>query len=140
MFEPSTDWILFNGKIFTVDLKDSIAEAILIKDGKIQKVGSSEEIRRLAPDIVQEIDLGGRTVTPGFIDCHNHTAAYGFTLLGQDHRRVREFPVEDVEKALLKAQEGLFKVGVTAQKEAGASDVMIQAYENLHASGELKLR
>jgi hypothetical protein len=140
MSEPSTDWILFNGNIITVDQNDSIAEAILIKDGKIQKVGSSEEIQRLAPDQVQEIDLGGRAVTPGFIDCHNHTAAYGFTLLGQDHRRVREFPVEDVEKALLKAQEGLFKVGVTAQKEAGASDVMIQAYRNLHTRGELKLR
>ena len=140
MPEPSTGWTLFNGNIITIDLKDSIAEAILIKDGKIQKVGSSEEIRRLAPDLVQEIDLEGRTVTPGFIDCHNHTAAYGFTLLGEDHRRVREFPVEDVEKALLKAQQGLFKVGVTAQKEAGASDVMIQAYRNLHARGELKLR
>jgi len=80
--KPSTDWVLFNGKIYTVDLKDSIAEAILIKDGKIQRVGSSEEILRLAPDPVQELDLEGRTVTPGFIDCHNHTVAYGFSLLG----------------------------------------------------------
>jgi predicted amidohydrolase YtcJ len=140
MSKPAADWLLFNGKIHTVDSKDSIAEAILIKDGKIQQVGSSEEIRRLAPDPVQELDLEGRTVTPGFIDCHNHTVAYGFSLLGRDISRYREYPVEDMEKALLKAQEGLFKVGVTAQKEAGASDEMIRAYQNLHGKGELRLR
>jgi len=104
------------------------------------KLGLRRIFGDFVPERVQELDLKGRTVTPGFIDCHNHTAGYGFTLLGEDHTRTREFPVEDVEKALLKAQEGLFKVGVTAQKEAGATDVMIQAYKNLHARDELKLR
>jgi predicted amidohydrolase YtcJ len=48
--------------------------------------------------------------------------------------------VEDLEKAILIAQDELFKVGVTAQKDAAADDEMIQAYKNLHKLGKLRLR
>ncbi|HUS79274.1 MAG TPA: amidohydrolase family protein [Patescibacteria group bacterium] len=48
--------------------------------------------------------------------------------------------VKEIEEAILKAQQGLFSVGITAQKEAGASDDMIQAYRNLHDRGDLKIR
>ena len=52
----------------------------------------------------------------------------------------RDYSVEECEEAILKAQDMLFGVGVTAQKEAGATDVMIQAYRNLHSRGELRIR
>ena len=52
----------------------------------------------------------------------------------------RNYTVEECEDAILKAQEELFKVGVTAQKEAGATDTMIEAYRSLHRKGDLKIR
>ena len=52
----------------------------------------------------------------------------------------RDYSVEECEEAILKAQDMLFGVGVTAQKEAGATDAMIQAYSNLHSRGELRIR
>jgi predicted amidohydrolase YtcJ len=68
----SSDLILVNGKIITVDSHDSIAQAIAIHDGKITAVGTNEEVRKLAPKSAKVIDLHGLTVTPGLIDTHCH--------------------------------------------------------------------
>jgi hypothetical protein len=68
----SSDLILINGKIITVDAHDSIAQALSIHNGKIVAVGSNDQIRKLAPKDAQVIDLHGRTATPGLIDSHCH--------------------------------------------------------------------
>ena len=70
--ENSTDLILINGKIITVDAKDSIAQALAIHNGKIAAVGGNDQIRKLARKDAQVIDLHGRTATPGLIDSHCH--------------------------------------------------------------------
>ncbi len=69
--------ILFHGHILTVDSRDSIAQALAIRDGKIIAVGSDQEILRLAGAATQRIDLMGRTATPGLIDSHAHIAEAG---------------------------------------------------------------
>ncbi len=68
----TADLILINGKILTVDPKDSIAEAVAIAGGKIVAVGSNDAVKRLAAKNAQVIDLHGRTATPGLIDTHCH--------------------------------------------------------------------
>jgi len=68
----AADLILTNGKIITVDVRDSVAKAIAIRDGKIVAVGTDEEIRKLASKNARIIDLHGRTATPGLIDTHCH--------------------------------------------------------------------
>jgi hypothetical protein len=70
--EIGADVVLFNGKVVTVDEDDSIFEAIAIKDGRILKAGTNEEIQSLASSRARQIDLKGRTVLPGFIDSHEH--------------------------------------------------------------------
>ena len=64
----------------------------------------------------------------------DHDLAYKIRLLARD------YTVEECKEAILKAQEALFKVGVTAQKEAGATDIMIEAYRSLHKEGRLDIR
>ncbi len=64
--------VLFNGKILTVDAKDSTGQAIAIESGKIRGVGSSDAIRKQFGNNAKLIDLHGRTVTPGLIDTHFH--------------------------------------------------------------------
>ena len=73
----SPDLILIHGKILTVDTKDSIAQAVAIRQGKIVAVGSDKEILQLAGAKARVIDLHGRTATPGLMDSHAHIAAGG---------------------------------------------------------------
>jgi len=66
------DLILVNGKIITVDARDSIAQAIAIHGGTIVAVGTDDQIRKRASQGARVIDLHGRTATPGLIDTHCH--------------------------------------------------------------------
>jgi predicted amidohydrolase YtcJ len=74
---PAADLILINGKILTVDPRDSIAQAIAISGNKIIAVGSNAEIQSRAGTSTRVIDLHGRTATPGLIDSHGHFADGG---------------------------------------------------------------
>ncbi len=80
-FAQSADTILVNGKILTVDSQSSVREAIAIREGRIQAVGSSADIRKLVGLSTRSIDLQGRTVIPGLIDSHLHAirAALSFS-------------------------------------------------------------
>ena len=71
------DLILAHGTVITVDPKDSVAEAIAIRDGKVLKVGTDAAIVSLASPRTRVIDLHGRTATPGLIDTHAHVAEGG---------------------------------------------------------------
>jgi predicted amidohydrolase YtcJ len=73
----AADLILVNGKVITVDARDSIAQAIAIKDGLIQAVGRSDETRARVGASAQIIDLKGKAVTPGLIDTHCHLQVMG---------------------------------------------------------------
>ena len=68
----SADKILFNGFIYTVEQDQPTVEAVAIRAGKIMALGSSEEVRKLAGEKTQLIDLQGRMVMPGLIDGHCH--------------------------------------------------------------------
>jgi predicted amidohydrolase YtcJ len=71
------DRILLNGKVITVDPADTIAQAVAVKNGRIQAVGSDDEVRALAGLETETIDLAGRALTPGLIDAHNHFQVMG---------------------------------------------------------------
>src|SRR5260370_26002986 len=66
--------VLFNGRILTVDPRDTIAQALAIRDGKIIAVGPDRDILRLAVAATKRIALRGRTATPGLVDSHAHIA------------------------------------------------------------------
>ena len=66
------DLVLTNGTVITVDPRDTVAQAVAIKGGKIVFVGTSAAVRRYVGAATQVIDLNGRTATPGLIDTHVH--------------------------------------------------------------------
>jgi predicted amidohydrolase YtcJ len=68
----TADTVLFNGNILTVDPDFSVREAIAISQGKVLATGTTADIKKLADDKAQLIDLGGRTVIPGLTDGHIH--------------------------------------------------------------------
>ncbi len=68
----SADIVLLQGKIITVDAQNTIAQGVAVKDGRILAVGSSEQVKRFVGPKTQVLNLGGKTVLPGFIDAHTH--------------------------------------------------------------------
>ncbi|MDQ7827180.1 MAG: amidohydrolase [Candidatus Eremiobacteraeota bacterium] len=66
------DIIYINGRIVTLDNAGSTVTAVAVKDEKFLSVGSTDEIKKLAGPSTKLVDLGGKTVVPGFIDAHTH--------------------------------------------------------------------
>jgi predicted amidohydrolase YtcJ len=73
--------ILHNGNFFTVDDRQPSAQAVAISDGRFLAIGSNSEVLNLASAGVKKIDLGGKTVLPGFIDAHCHPAISGLDMV-----------------------------------------------------------
>lgn len=75
------DSIFTNGKIATLDSQNTVVEAIAVKNGFIIARGTTDEIRSLAGDTTQEIDLGGKVMLPGIHDAHVHICDYSDNML-----------------------------------------------------------
>ena len=71
------DLILDNATIITMDPDRPRAGSLAISGARIVAVGDAGQFDGAAAPAV---DLGGRTVVPGFNDAHNHMAAYGAAL------------------------------------------------------------
>jgi len=79
-----------NGNVYISFRPLRKAEAFLVAHGRVLKTGSSGEIRETAEGLGAEIiDLGGKTVLPGFVDCHMHLDELGEYLGMLDLRGVR---------------------------------------------------
>ena len=77
MNQPSL--ILFNGHIHTMDRLRPLASALAVTGDRITAVGDNS-LRTAAGAATRLLDLGGRTLVPGFIDAHLHFLAYGLSL------------------------------------------------------------
>ena len=71
----AADLLLINGRVLTMDVRNSVAQAVAVRDGKIVAVGTNAEVELLAGASTQVIDLDGRTALPGLTDCHVHLAS-----------------------------------------------------------------
>jgi predicted amidohydrolase YtcJ len=69
---PGPDTILVNGKVFTSNAQAPWAQAVAIAGDRITAVGDTATVDALARSNTRRIDLGGRTVVPGFNDAHTH--------------------------------------------------------------------
>jgi len=124
--EQATDFVLLNGKIITVDPSDTITQAVAVKDGLIQAVGTDDEIAALIGEDTQVSDLGGKAVTPGLIDAHNHFQIMG--LMGGYYVPFLPPEVKNVEELQAKLTEAV------AQTPEGE---WVQGYFMVVAEGRL---
>src|SRR6266853_4594614 len=79
--QEKPDLILYNGHIATMNAADPVAEAVAISRGRFFAVGKNAEVMNLTAPGVRKLDLGGKTVLPGFIDAHSHPAEAGLSHL-----------------------------------------------------------
>jgi len=68
------DAVFVNGHVVTLDEAGTVVQAVAVRDGRIVATGGNQQIRRLAGPQTEVVDLRGRTVLPGFVDGHAHTA------------------------------------------------------------------
>jgi predicted amidohydrolase YtcJ len=66
---------LVNGRIHTMDAANSVVSSVVIRNGKFTAVGSEGSFAPIG--CRQLINLGGRVVTPGLVDNHNHILLLG---------------------------------------------------------------
>ena len=67
------DTIYTAGDIVTVNDAQPAAEALAVKDGKIVAVGARADVEKAHKGATTQIvDLGGKTLMPGFLDAHSH--------------------------------------------------------------------
>ena len=88
--------VFLSGNIVTMDPANPSAEAIALAGEQIVAVGKNEEISSLIGPRTETTDLRGRTVLPGFIDCHIHAIWYGLSLKNIELRHVRS--IEEMKK------------------------------------------
>ena len=68
------DWLLVNGRVYTMDTGWPVASELAVAGKHILAVG--DDLRGLLAPGGQVLDLGGRCVLPGLIDSHIHFTGY----------------------------------------------------------------
>lgn len=70
-----------NGRIYSMDRNNTVYEAMVVEDGKIVKLGTTEELmaEKTADQVLE--DLKGCPVLPGICDCHVHMETTGAVML-----------------------------------------------------------
>ena len=69
-----------NGTILTMKENELYSEALLIRDGSIQAVGTRKDLEPLCEADCERIDLQGACLMPSFIDAHSHMLQFANTL------------------------------------------------------------
>src|ERR1051325_1435862 len=101
------DTLYVNGKIYTLDKNNTVAEAVAVKDGKIFELGKTAELKEKYKD-AKVIDLNGKAVVPGFIDAEGNLMEFSRNLSFIDLRMAKN--IEDIKRLVtekvLKTQAG----------------------------------
>jgi imidazolonepropionase len=102
---------------------------MLIRNGKIERIGPSDEIEKKSRG-AEIVDVGGRVVLPGFVDAHTHLVFAG-NRLDDFERRARGESYEQISKA----GGGIWS---TVEKTRAASEHDLLAQAKKHAEWFLR--
>lgn len=105
------NYVMTNGKIYTVNDKQPWAEAVAVHGNKIVYVGDNKGARAFVGKGTEEIDLKGRLMLPGFVESHIHLLLGGATASGvilsmsdspeEVVRKVKEYADKHPEKKVI---------------------------------------
>lgn len=77
----TADVIYHSGNLLTMNDSQPTAEAVAVKNGRILAVGAQAEVSEVAGKETLMVDLGGKTLLPGFVDSHGHAHMIGLQAL-----------------------------------------------------------
>lgn len=75
------DTLYVGGPIVTINDSQPLAEAVLVRGGRIVAVGARAEVESQAKGPIATVDLKGKTLLPGFVDPHGHVVMVGLQAL-----------------------------------------------------------
>jgi hypothetical protein len=93
---------LVSANIYTGNPNRPFAEAVLVRDGKIDRIGDDGEILAAAGKNAQTFILDGHLITPGLTDAHCHFLSFGNTA-----RRLNLRQTKSIAEARAIAAEGV---------------------------------
>src|SRR2546426_5102085 len=126
------DALFINGQIYTFESSPPFVEALAVRDGRIAAIGRSADLRDSCSGF-RRVDLGGRTVVPGFVDSHIHVPSFGLSLHLVDLTGTRSLveAVGLVAAAVRRGRPGAGGPGPGGDKDAVAQE-RFSAKEELH--------
>lgn len=77
--KEKADLLVHNATIYTIDSAFSVAEAMVITNGRIMETGTTTELQKKY-EAKEQLDAQGKFIYPGFIDAHAHFIGYGASL------------------------------------------------------------
>ncbi len=92
--------IFYNAQIITMDPALPRAQALLVEDGRIIRVGTNEELLIHRDPAAQLRDIQGHALLPGFVDAHSHFTAVAQSLLMVNARPSPSGPYDSRELLL----------------------------------------
>ncbi len=92
----NTDVLFHNANIISGTNDDCNFDSLLVKGNKIAKIGSFEDCKALADQNAKIIDCEQKSLTPGFIDTHNHITLLGASLRAPKFHYPEVSCIEDV--------------------------------------------
>jgi predicted amidohydrolase YtcJ len=102
----AADTIYFGGDIVTINDAQPAAEAISVKEGKIQALGSLADIQKAHKgQATRVIDLQGHTLVPGFVDGHVHVLGLGAQAVGANLLASPDGKANSIEDLVAQLQE-----------------------------------
>ncbi len=99
------DLIFYGGSVLTMDHRNTVVSAVAVKDGKIMVTGTDDTVMKYAGRDTRLVNLNGRSLIPGFIDSHLHTAVLGANSIAIDCRSPGVSSIADIKALVCKAAE-----------------------------------
>lgn len=110
------------------------AASILVEGERIVTIGPADRVRPPAGEDAVLVDLSGRTVMPGMVDCHFH-GAYQDVTCWEDYDLRRS--VEHTTLLAARNAQTLLEVGFTAARDVGTRGLIALAVRDMIQAGVL---
>lgn len=111
--EEPADLLIYGGTIYTVNDAQPVVEAVAVRNGYIVFAGTRADAQAWAGEKTEQLDLQGKTMTPGFTEGHGHLLGVGYNALELDLMSVTSYEelVARVREAVAKAKPGEWILG-----------------------------
>lgn len=100
MAHESRDTLYVNATVRTLDPALPLAAAVLTRGNRVVAVGELAKVRDQVAGRAREVDLGGSTLLPAFIESHNHFLDAGQAFAQVDVRATRCGSITELQRLL----------------------------------------
>lgn len=111
--------IFYNGPIVTINDLNPKVEAVGIEGEKIISVGTLKDVKKSMNEGYELVNLEGKTLLPGFIDCHIHAIGSVFLSIYPSFKNIKSLneTLDLLEKIIEDKNPGDFLLGFDLDEE-----------------------